>query len=518
MSAVPSPPRPAAEVHATRILIVLATAALVVSFIETMLTPALPTLGTFFGNAPYTTVVWILSAYLLVGVATIPVTAKLGDLFGKRRVLAIVLSIYVVAVALAPATPLIASAFGLDRAHAIYLLIGTRGVQGIGLAMFPLALAMVAEALPPARVAPAQGIVASMFAVGSAFGLVLGSWLIDRFGWQLAYAAVVPIALALPILARSWLPDGLRGTGGKIDLAGAGLLGGGLAAFLLGLTLGPSWGWTDLRGSGGPWGVPETLVLAAVLGVLFVWRSRTTDEPLVDLSRLGERNVALGYLGAMLVGLAMYVGFVVLTVLVEFPVVGLGESVFAFGLLSIPTTVGMFVAAPLVGRGVARWGPRPMVVIGSAVAGAGFLLLLAWHATYLELIGEAIPTFVGLVAVLVSVTNAVAMSARRGEAGIHMGLTEMFQDLGASAGPVAVAAILATFTRVILVPNPSVPSGFASTVVPSAAAFTWTFGLGAALMLAAGIVGVFFENYRAGSARDAGARATPPPAPAAASP
>jgi MFS family permease len=500
MSAPSAAPHPAVRAHATRIVIVLAIAALVVSFIETMLTPALPTLGTFFGNAPYTTVVWILSAYLLVGVATIPITAKLGDLYGKRRVLAAILAVYVVAVALAPTTPLLAGAVGLDRAHAIYLLIATRGLQGVGLAMFPLALAMVAETLPPARVAPAQGLVASMFAVGSAFGLVLGSWLIETFDWQVAYAAMFPIALALPILARTWLPEGSKGTGGRIDLPGALLLGGGLAALLLGLTLGPSWGWLSLRSAGVPFGVPEIFGLAALLVALFVVRTRTAAEPLLDLRRFGEKNIAIGYLGAMLVGLAMYLAFVVLTVLVEFPVVGLGKSVLAFGILSIPTTVSMFVAAPLFGRGVARWGPRPMVVLGAALTGAGFLLLLFWHTTYLELITEAIPTFVGLIAVFVSVTNVIAMSARHGETGISMGMTEMFQDLGASVGPVVVAAILATFTRVVLVPNPSAPGGVGSLVVPSAAAFSWTFGIGAAIALGIGLLGAFLTNYRAADA------------------
>jgi MFS family permease len=497
-----------------RIVIVLATAALVVSFIETMLTPALPTLGTFFGNSPYTTVVWILSAYLLVGVATIPITAKLGAIYGKRRILAIVLSIYTVAVAFAPATPLLASAMGLDRAHAIYLLIVTRGVQGVGLAMFPLALAMLAEDLPPARVAPAQGVVASMFAVGSAFGLVLGAWLIETFDWQIAYAVVFPIALALPILARTWLPEGRKGTGGRIDLSGALLLGGGLAALLLGLTLGPSWGWSSFLHAGLPLGVPVIFALAALLVVLFVLRTRTAAEPLIDLSRFREKNIALGYLGAMLTGLAMYLAFVVLTVLVEFPIVGLGDTVLAFGLLSIPTTVSMFVAAPLFGRGVARFGPRPMVVLGAGLTGMGFLALLAWHTTYLELIVEAIPTFVGLIAILVSVANVIAMSARRGETGISMGMTEMFQDLGASVGPVVVAAILATFTRLVLIPDPAVPGGVASVIVPSAAAFDWIFAIGAAIALAIGLLGAALTNYRAAAAptgTSSAAEGTPAP-------
>src|SRR5579875_2046411 len=178
--------------HETRILAVLAGSALLVSFVETMLTPALPDLERYFANAPYTSVAWILSAYLLVGVATIPIFTKLGDVYGKRRILTVVLAVYAAAVVLAPLSPVIGAELGIGRANALGLLIAARGLQGIGLAMFPLA-----------RVAPSQGLVAAMFAVGSAFGLVGGSYLIQSFGWQAAYASMIPPAVLLPILVRA---------------------------------------------------------------------------------------------------------------------------------------------------------------------------------------------------------------------------------------------------------------------------------------------------------------------------
>jgi MFS family permease len=437
----------------------------------------------------------------------------LGDLYGKRRVLTIVLSIYTIAVALAPLTPLLAGDLGVSRAEAIYLLIGVRGVQGVGLAMFPIALAMVAEAVPKEQVAPAQGTVAAMFAVGSALGLVGGSWLIETYGWQAAYASVLPFVILLPILTGAWLPVGHRGTGGRIDLPGAGMLAGTLSAFLLALTLGPTWGWSRWSGgslAGLPFGVPELLTLAGVFLVAFLIRSLRVTEPLLNLGRFRERNLALGYLGVALVGLALYVAFVVLTVLVEFPIAGLGLSVIDFGLLSVPTTVSMFIAAPLVGRGVARYGPRPMTILGSVLAGTGFLLLLAFHATYLQLVLEAIPTFTGLVAILVSVTNVVTMSSRHGERGVQMGLTEMFQDLGASVGPIVVATLLATFTRTVLVPVPGVVGAYSALSVPSATSFDWIFAIGVVICFATGLVGAFLSNYRVATGSDSESPAEAP--------
>jgi MFS family permease len=485
--------------HPGRILILLAAAALLVNFIETMLVPALPRLSGFFDNAPYTTVAWVLSAYLVVGVCTTPVFAKLGDLYGKRRILTIVLSVYTVAIALAPFTPQIASLAGFDRANAIYFLIAVRGLQGIGLAMFPLALAMVADSLPRDQVAPAQGLIASMFAVGAAVGLIGGSWIVQSAGWQVAYESVLPFAIALPFLAASWLPETRQGTGGAMDVPGAVLLGGALLTFLLGLTLGPSWGWGALTGGGigtVAFGVPELFALSVVLTVLFVLRERSAAEPILPLARLKQRNLGLAYLGALLVGTALFTAFVALTVLVEFPVVGLGLSVVSFGIASIPTTVAMFVAAPLAGRGIARFGPRPMVLLGSSLSILGFLLLLVDHSSYDAVVAEAVPTFVGLIVSLVSVTNVVALSSHAGETGIHMGLSEMLQDLGGSIGPVVVATMLATFTRTIALPVPGVPGATVAEVVPSGAAFTWIFVLGAAIAAALGVVGLLLRNYR----------------------
>jgi MFS family permease len=495
-----------------RILILLAAAALLVNFIETMLVPALPRLSGFFDNAPYTTVAWVLSAYLVVGVCTTPVFAKLGDLYGKRRILTIVLSVYTVAIALAPFTPQIASFAGFDRADAIYFLIAVRGLQGLGLAMFPLALAMVADALPRAQVAPAQGLIASMFAVGAAAGLIGGSWIIQNAGWQVAYEVVLPFALVLPFLAANWLPETHKGTGGSMDVPGAVLLGGALATFLLGLTLGPSWGWGAVTGGAigaVAFGVPELFALSAVLAVLFVLRERTAPEPIIALGRLGERNLGLAYLGALLVGTALFTAFVALTVIVEFPVVGLGLSVVSFGIASIPTTVAMFLAAPLAGRGIARFGPRPMILLGSGLAMLGFFLLLIDHANYWAIVAEAVPTFVGLITTLVSVTNVVALSSHKGETGIHMGLSEMLQDLGASAGPVIVATLLATFTRTVTLPVPGVAGATVAEVVPSGTAFTWIFVMGIAIAAALGLIGLSLRNYRVNEPVGTGSTVTP---------
>lgn len=508
--------RPSTEIRSDRragtILLVLASAALLVNFVETMLVPALPRLASYFDGASYTTVAWVLSLYLLVGVCTTPLFAKLGDIYGKRRVLLVVLSVYALAVSTAPFTPQIATLFGISRANALYLLIGVRGVQGLGLAMFPLALAMVGEELPAAKVGPAQGLIAAMFAVGAAAGLFGGSWMIESFGWQAAYELVILPVLIVVVLATR-LPESRHRLAAKLDVPGAALLGGALGTFLLGLTLGPTWGWGAWQGGrifGLPLGVPELFILSVGLAVLFYYRQRTAAHPIIHLSRLAERNIGLSYLTALLVGAGLFLAFVTLTVLVEVPVVGLGKSIFDFGLMSLPTTLTMLAVAPLVGRGVSRYGPRPMIMLGSAFSTVGFFLLLVSHSSYWAITVEAIPTFAGLVTMLVSATNVVVLSSRPGETGIQTGMTEMFQDLGASMAPVVAASILASVTTTYAVPIvTAVGPATASVVLPAPDAFRWIFAVGLAITIACGVIGSFVRNYRFAPVDETTARPDP---------
>ena len=298
-----------------------------VNYVETMLVPALPTLVVFFDGVPYTTIAWVVSAYLLVGVSTTPLFAKLGDLYGKKRMLIVVLGIYTVAVAITGFTPSIAALFGLSRFNAVYLLIAVRGLQGVGLAMFPLAFAMVGEELPPAKVGQAQGLIAAMFAIGAALGLFGGAWVIQTYGWQDAYHLVIPFAIAILALTIVALPESRHRMQARLDVPGAAFLGSALALVLVGLSQGPSWGWGQLaaiRFASVPLGVPELFALSGLFAVLFYLRERTAKDPMIRLERFRERNLAIAYVGALLVGVSLFLGFVGITILVETPIVGLG--------------------------------------------------------------------------------------------------------------------------------------------------------------------------------------------------
>src|SRR5271157_3886119 len=244
---------------ARAVMAVLAGMALMVTYVETMVLPAFRTFTTFFGNAPTTTVVWIVSAYLLVGTVATPIFGKLGDKYGKKRTLLLVMSLYAVAVSIAGFTPNIGSSLGVSASNQIYLLIGVRAFQGLGMGMFPLAFAMMPEVFPAAKVGQAQGIVSGMFAAGATLGLAGGGYLVYLFGWQFTFHSIAPVAVVLVVLAYVFLRESPHLSPKPIDLPGIGSLGFALAMAMFGLTEGVYWGCTNFSAvtvAGIAWGVP----------------------------------------------------------------------------------------------------------------------------------------------------------------------------------------------------------------------------------------------------------------------
>ncbi|HEV2165477.1 MAG TPA: MFS transporter, partial [Thermoplasmata archaeon] len=338
------------------VLIILSAAALMVTYVETMIIPGLLRFQTFYHNAPYTEVTWILSAYLLVGVAFTPIAGKLGDIYGKKRVLVAILAVYFVAVTLAGFSPNLGDAVGMTRANELYLLIGIRAVQGVGMAMFPLAFALIGEEFPKPRIAYAQGIVSAMFSAGASLGLFGGAWITQTFGWQLTYHTVIPIAAIVLVLTVVYLKESRVRLRQSIDVPGSVLLGSALALFLLGLTEGPTWGWTNWSGAtvgGVTLGSPEFFVASAIALAGFILWERRSRLPIVDFKKLAERNILLSNLVGLFAGVSMFLLFVGIVARAEaMPPVGLGKTPLDFGFYSLPTTLVNMASAPFVGRWV----------------------------------------------------------------------------------------------------------------------------------------------------------------------
>ena len=482
-------------------LTILALMALMVTYVETMVIPAFKSFVLFFDNAPATTVVWIVSAYLLVGTVATPIFGKLGDKYGKKQVLVLVMGLYAVAVALAGFSPNIGAAFGIDRANQIYVLIGIRAFQGLGMGMFPLAFAMLPEVYPAARVGQAQGIVSAMFAAGATIGLVGGGYISYTLGWQDTYHTVIPVAIAVVVLAQILLRESPTTSSAPIDVPGIASLGFALATAMIGLTEGTYWGWGNVSAQhffGLPWGVPEFFVLSLAATLFFIGWERRAKFPVVSFHAMRQRNIWISNVNGVIVGFGMFLVFIALTILAEYPFSpGFGLNQFQMGLLGIPASVSMLLLAPVWGRWVAARGPKPVMIAGFAIMGLGGLSLVFLNSNYWEVMVLTIPTLVGNVAVLIAMSNVIVLSVPREELGIQTGMNQTFRNLGSALGPVVVATVTASFmtTTTILVLFHGIP---VPVKVPtySIVGFQLVFGLTSLAAVIGLVLSLGLQNYR----------------------
>ncbi len=472
------------------VLVILSVAALMVTYVETMIIPGLPNFESFFSQ-PLGQIAWILAAYLLVGTAFTPIAGKLGDIYGKKRVLVAILAVYFVAVTLAGFTPNIGTFLGVSRPNQLYLLIAVRAIQGVGMGIFPIAFALIGEEFPRERVATAQGIVAAMFSVGASIGLFGGAAITQAYGWQLTYHTVIPVAAGVLVLTILLLHESRVRNPVRVDVPGATFMALTITFFLLALTQGPYWGWTDwsaYRLAGIPLGVPTFFVLAGIFLLAFIGWELRAAQPIIAFAKLAERNIALSNAAGFLAGTAMFLMFVGLVARAEIPSPGgVGLTYFQFGVLSLPTTGTTAVIAPIVGRSIGRRGPKFPMMLGALLMVIGGSFLAVYNTTIPELIVGPIPIMAGIIMIYIAMINVVVTSSHPKEVGIQTGMNQTFRNLGTAIGPVIASTILTSVTA---------SYDFGHLILPSSTAYEIVFGLVAGFGFGAVILVSFLRNYR----------------------
>jgi MFS family permease len=491
--------------RANAVLWILTGMALMVMYVETMVIPSFGTFATFFHlnlQQSSGTVAWILSAYLLVGTVAVPILGKLGDLYGKKKVLLGAMSVYAVAVTIAGFTPNLGTLLGVPLHNQIYLLIGARALQGVGMGMLPLAFAMIPEVFPGAQVGRAQGIISSMFAAGAAIGLTAGGWIATTLGWQFTFHTVVPVAILLVVLAAYRVKESPLHPVLGLDLPGVSSLGFGLATLMLGVSEGASWGWTNFSAvSWGPlvWGTPEFFILAAIGFVAFLLWEPRAKNPILRFASLKPRNIWVSNVSAVLTGFLMFLTFTSAVILAELPTMfnGLGVDGFTFGLMALPAALTMLAAGGALGTAVTSVGPKPISLLGYALSGLGAVGLLLWHYTTWELAALMIPLLVGNVALMISMTNIIALSVDRRELGVQTGMNQTFRNLGTAIAPVLTTSILASFMAQYAI-RVTTPYGPKTAYVSAFGieGFLVIFGIMAVLSVVGFLVTLLLRNYK----------------------
>ncbi|MGP8124437.1 MAG: MFS transporter [Nitrososphaerales archaeon] len=459
----------ALQSHQLRALLSMVGVALLLNYVETMIIPGIPRIQSDFSTTS-SVVSWVTSAFLIVGSAVSPLFGKLGDSYGKKRMFLFALVFYTAGVGVG------------GFSTSIYFLILARAVQGIGFAIVPLALAIIAETFPKERIATAQGVVSATFAIGAAAGLVIGAYVVQDLGWQWAFHSAFVLSVILFIVVAKFLPSGAPGTRLKVDYYTTVMLMAGVSLFLLYLTEGPYEGWYSAY---------DLAALAAGIALtvgFFVSESRSAN-PLIQLKLLRIRNVLVANLVGIISGVSMFLLFFAVVYYTELPKpFGLGLDVISAGLTLAPATLLMLVAGPGLGRLVTRNGPKPTIVLGACIAIAGFALFIFHRATATDVTIAAAVSMVGAVSVIIPIVNMITVSLPRETVGTGLGLNTMLRNMGGAVGPVMATTIMSTYS--VTVASSSGPMS-----LPTSAAFDYIFYLGAAAMVVAILVSLAAKNY-----------------------
>ncbi len=416
------------ERRPTIILAALLVAALAFALAQTMVAAALPAIAGAYGTST-ATATWVMTGFLLSASVATPLLGRMGDLFGKGRVLTAVLVTFALGSVVA----------GL--AGSIEVLIAGRVIQGVAGAVFPLSFGIVRDTFPPARVAMGIGVISAVFGIGGGIGMPMAGVIVDNTDISWLFWIGV---LALPAAVAAWfvVPPSPARERVRIDWTGAALLSAGLVALLLGITRANEWGWGS---------TPVLALLIGGVALLVGWvafEARTRD-PLVDMRILRRRQVAATNLTALLIGFAMFGSFLLVPQFVQAPAAtgyGFGLSVTQAGLLMVPSALMMLVAGPLAGALGTRIGSKAVLAIGTGFVGASFAVMLELHSAEWQFLLAMALLGVGIAFSFAAMANLVVENVDAGDVGVATGINTIGRTIGGAFGAAVVGAVLSSQT------------------------------------------------------------------------
>lgn len=458
-------------------LLVVATAQLMLVLDDTIANIALPSIQRQFGVSS-AVLPWIVNAYVLAFGSLLLFGGRLGDLFGRRRVLRLGLALFTIAS--------LAGGLGVNAE----MLIAARGLQGIGAALVaPNVLALNATTFPMGKQRnSAMAVYAAMSAVGMTIGVLLGGVLTGLLSWRWVFLINVPIGAAV-LLGTSVLNEGQRNTG-SLNTIDAITGSGGLFAFAYGVTHGGEHGWL------------ETVTLTAfgialVLGIAFFLLQHRRAQPMLPLALLRNRDRGGSYLAVLFIGGGLMATYYLLTLYMQQV---LQFSPVWAGVASLPVSVGIVMSAGISTKLVERFPARAVAIPGLLIAAGGMLWLSALSpaSSYLwHVLPALFVTYFGLGMGFMPLTLTAVHGVHEEQAGVASAILNTSQQIGAALG-VSVLATIASSAANSRLPNAALALGEATArgdaVLAARAAealttgFTTAFLAGGAMLLVALVV------------------------------
>lgn len=474
--------------HFWTILIILSSIAVVIEYAETMLFPAIPDIINNF-KINYDTSSWILSGYLITAAVMAPIAGKLSDMYGKKKVLLIIMTIFIISIA--------AAGFSMN----ISFLIASRIIQGAGLSMFIIALSILQREVPREKYALANGILASLYFSGSSIGLVLGGSIAHYFDWRMTFFSLLPFLGILYFVTVKFLKvkegqeqgekeekeeissesnlkssynsindnkdknfdtdeklkikeEGTKNLfsslpkKNKIDIKGALALASTITFFLFTLSY-LEIGEKNITTFNSPASISIFLILlmiSAISLVFFVRFEKKSAVPLIDLYLITNKTIFPTVITFLFLGFTMFMIYQTIPVVVRAPIPeGLGGNALTASMILLPFTIIFLVLSPFVSKIITKLGNLKPFIIASLITFLGCVCIYIFHANELQIM-----TSLGIVAVGLALINTIAMNivlllTPKKFGGVVIGIIQVFTFTGMAIGPVISSLYLESF-------------------------------------------------------------------------
>src|ERR1700722_358602 len=408
---------------------VLAAATAAYALLQSLVIPVLPTIQAGL-HTSQNTVTWVLTAYLLSASIFTPIMGRLGDMWGKERMLVAALVALTLGSVLAALT------------GSIVIMIVARVIQGIGGGVLPLAFGIIRDEFPVEKVAGAVGVIAALAAAGAGLGIVLAGPIVEALNYHwLFWIPAIMLAVAT-VAAKLIVPESPVRTAGRGSWAVPALRSGWLVALLVPISGAPEWGWGSAR-------VLGLLAVAVVLAVAWVVVESRSAHPLIDMRMMRIPVVWTTNLVALLFGVGMYATFAFLPEFLQTPVAagyGFGLSITLSGLILLPSSIAMFVVGIASGRLTSRFGAKTVLVAGALISIIPFVLLTFAHHQEWEILLAMVLQGVGFGMAYAAMSNLVVQGVPPEQTGVASGMNANIRTIGGSIGAAVMSSIVTSTT------------------------------------------------------------------------
>ncbi|MFC7328254.1 MFS transporter [Marinactinospora rubrisoli] len=474
--------------RANTVVAVLAFSGIVVSLMQTLVIPLVPLLpGLLDASASNTT--WVVTATLLASSVATPVVGRLGDMYGKRRML------------LASLVLLVTGSVVCGLSDSLTPMVAGRVLQGLAAGVIPLGISIMRDELPAERLGSATALMSASLGVGGALGLPAAALLVENTDWHMLFWTAAALGVAAAVLVVTLVPESAVRSGGRFDVVGAAGLSAALLCLLLAISKGAGWGWSSAVTIG-------LFGAAAAVLVLWGWWELRTAQPLVDLRTTARRQVLVTNLASAVFGFSMFAQSLVLPQILQTPAAtgyGMGRSLLTVGLVMAPSGLVMMCMSPISARITRARGPKVTLMLGAVVVATGYglgvvLMSEVWH---LVLVSSVIGAGIGLAygAMPALIMGAVPVS----ETAAANSLNTLMRAIGTSVSSAVAGVILAQLTVTV-----------GGTAVPSQDAFRVILAIGAIAAIVALAFAAFLPGRGAARTPEDGPAGTAAPADTAA--